>query len=169
MEFNTMELLKSITLEDVKGYIVGVIGVLSLLVEFNKKIPFSPWSLLINWVGKALTKDLELRLDSIDKQQKANNDAINELDKKVERKFQEKQKDDDEKEAKRLRANIISFSDSCRVGNHHTQNHFENIMRDYGDYISYCNQHNIPNHFIEAEYKYIKEVYSECLKENKFL
>ena len=83
--------------------------------------------------------------------------------------FKEKQKDDDEKEAKRLRAKIIEFADSCRVGDHHTQNHFENVFRDYSDYMNYCDTHDIPNHFIDTEYAYIQEVYTECLKENKFL
>ena len=66
-------------------------------------------------------------------------------------------------------ANIISFADSCRVGNHHTQSHFENIMRDYSDYEHYCKKHDIPNHFIDSEYKYIEKVYQECLEEDKFI
>ena len=116
-----------------------------------------------------MTKDLAKDLQDLKKETKANNEAIIELDKKVDKKFKEKQKDDDEKEAKRLRAKIIEFADSCRVGDHHTQNHFENVFRDYGDYMNYCNTHDIPNHFIDTEYAYIQEVYTECLKENKFL
>ena len=75
----------------------------------------------------------------------------------------------DTKEAKRLRARIIDFADSCRVHQKHTKTAFENITRDYGDYMEYCEKHDIPNHFIDAEFEYIKEVYSECQKENKFI
>ena len=112
---------------------------------------------------------MDTKLELIEQQQKANNDAIIELDKKVERKFSEQQKEADEKEAKRLRASIISFSDSCRVHEKHTKNHFENIMRDYDDYMVYCDKHNLENHFIEGEKQYIESVYQECLRENKFL
>ena len=164
-----VEYLKNLTLGELFNYIVGAIAVVSFLVEKSKKLPFKPWSALISWFGKCLTKDLAIDLQDLKKETKANNEAIIELDKKVDKKFKEKQKDDDEKEAKRLRAKIIEFADRCRVGDHHTQNHFENVFRDYSDYMDYCRIHEIPNHFIDTEYAYIQEVYTECLKENKFL
>lgn len=164
-----VEYLKNLTLGELFNYIVGAIAVISFLVEKSKKLPFKPWSALISWFGKCLMKDLAKDLQDLKKETKANNEAIIELDKKVDTKFKEKQKDDDEKEAKRLRAKIIEFADSCRVGDHHTQNHFENVFRDYSDYVEYCRIHRIPNHFIDTEYTYINEVYTECLKENKFL
>ena len=164
-----MALLETVTLKDIIYFIVGVIGVLSIVVEKAKKIPFHPWTHLFEWIGNILTKSVDTKLEMIEQQQKANNDAIIELDKKVERKFSEQQKEADEKEAKRLRASIISFSDSCRVHEKHTKNHFENIMRDYDDYMVYCDKHNLENHFIEGEKQYIESVYQECLRENKFL
>lgn len=164
-----MALLETVTLKDIIYFIVGVIGVLSIVVEKAKKIPFHHWTHLFEWIGKSLTKSVDTKLEMIEQQQKANNDAIIELDKKVERKFSEQQKEADEKEAKRLRASIISFSDSCRVHEKHTKNHFENIMRDYDDYMAYCDKHKLENHFIEGEKQYIESVYQECLRENKFL
>ena len=164
-----MALLETVTLKDIIYFIVGVIGVLSIVVEKAKKIPFNPWTHLFEWIGNSLTKSVDTKLEMIEQQQKANNDALIELDKKVERKFSEQQKEADEKEAKRLRASIISFSDSCRVHEKHTKNHFENIMRDYDDYMVYCDKHNLENHFIEGEKQYIESVYQECLRENKFL
>ena len=161
--------MNSITLKDLCYFVVGIITVLSVIVEKAKKLPFKPWTHLFEWLGRCLTKDLNSKLEKIEKQQEANIEAINELDKKVERKFKEKQRIDDEKEAKRLRADIIMFADSCRVGNHHTQNHFENIMREYSDYMRYCEKHEIPNHFIDNEYYYIKSIYQECIQENKFI
>ena len=163
------KILNLISMQDFGYYIVGVITVLSIIVENISKFPFKPWSQFFEWLGKCLTKSVNLKLVEIEKQQIANKDAIIELEKKVEKKFAEKQEDDDTKEAKRLRARIIEFADSCRVGNHHTQNHFENVFRDYSDYIDYCDRHSIPNHFIESEYRYIEQIYQECLKENKFL
>lgn len=167
------DVLATISLGQLVRFIVGAIAVLSAIIEWNKKIPFHPLTSMFSWIGSALMKntieDFKSRLDTIEKQQKANNDAINELDRKVENKFREQQKEADEKEAKRLRDSIICFSDSCRVHTKHTKTHFENVMRDYDDYINYCQKHGLANHYIEGEYAYIESVYQECLRENKFL
>lgn len=175
-----MEYLANLTLGELIRYIVGIIGVISVIVEFNKKIPFNPWSAIIQWVGKQLFKSVtdRMRNDLIElkEQQEANNEAIIELNNKldsrftdVNNRFNQQRKEADEKEAKRLRASIISFSDSCRVGQHHTKNHFENVFRDVDDYNMYCDEHSIPNHYIEGEVAYIKKIYQECVEENKFL
>lgn len=165
----TMEFLESVTLKDLIYFIVGTITVISIVVEKAQKIPFHPWTHLFQMIGDSLNKTIRERLDEVEKQQKANNEAIIKLDEKVDKRFNDKQKDDDEKEATRLRADIIAFADSCRCGNHHTQNHFENVMRDYSRYMKYCELHNIPNHFIDSEFKYIEDIYQHCLKDNSFL
>ena len=164
-----VEYLKNLTLGELFNYIVGAIAVVSFLVEKSKKLPFKPWSALISWFGKCLTTNLAKDLQDLKKETKANNEAIIELSKKVDKKFNEQQRQADEKEAKRLRASIISFSDSCRIHDKHTKTHFENVMRDYDDYMAYCDKHNLENHFIEGEKQYIESVYQECLRENKFL
>lgn len=164
-----ISVLDGVTLKDILYFIVGFIGVASIIVEKAKSIPCHPWTHLLKWIGSSLTSSVNTKLDELEKQQKANNEAIIELDKKVERKFKEKQRDDDEKEAKRLRASIIEFSDSCRCGNKHTQNHYENVMRDYDDYMDYCRKHDLSNHYIENEYAYIQSLYQERLKNNDFL
>lgn len=161
--------LDTVTLKDLVYFIVGVIAVISIVVEKAKNIPFHPWTHLLEYLGGMLTKGIDSRLDQIDMQQRANNEAIKELDRKVEMRFNEQQREEDEKEAKRLRSHIIEFADSCRVHQKHTKTAFENITRDYDDYINYCEKHNIPNHFIDAEFEYIKGVYAECQEENKFL
>lgn len=37
-----------------------------------------------------------------------------------------------------LRAGIISYADSCMMGQRHTQSQFEEFFRKVGDYNSYC-------------------------------
>ena len=168
-----LRVIQSMTVKELFDYIVGVILVISIIVEKSKKLPFNPWSKLLSWVGGALfmkhAEESLHRLDIIQKQTEANSEAVIELNKKVDEKFAEQQKEENEKEAKRLRANIICFSDSCRVHDRHTKKHFENIFRDYDDYVRYCEIHNIPNHYIDEEYDYIRGVYQECIAENKFL
>ena len=168
-----MELIKTflgtITLKQVFDFIVGAIAVISVLVEFSKKIPFHPWSFLLSYIGKAINSDLRKEMNELKLQIDANRVAINELKEDMEQKFNESATEADTKEAKRLRARIIDFADSCRVHQKHTKTAFENISRDYDDYCNYCERRDIPNHFIDAEFEYIKQVYQECQTENKFI
>lgn len=163
------EILESISLGDIIYFITGIIAVLSVVVENTKKLPFNPWTRILNWIGKRITNDINQRLSEIEEQQKANIEAVNMLEEKMDKEFKEHIKQADKKEAKRLRQSIVEFADACRCGVQHTQNHFENVMRDYGDYVQYCETHDIPNHFIDSDYAYIEGLYQECLKENKFL
>lgn len=158
-----------ITLKQVFDFIVGAIAVISIFVEFSKKIHFRPWSFVFSHIEGLLNRNLLKKLDEIEKQQRANEEAIIELKKDIEKKFEESAVAADTKEAKRLRSRIIEFTDSCRIHQKHTKTAFENITRDYDDYLNYCEEHDIPNHFIDAEFEYIKEVYAECQAENKFI
>lgn len=186
-----MTYLPSLNIKQIVEIVVGILVTISALVEWNKKLPFQPISSFFRWLGSNLMKstiedintkfaEVNIKFDELEKaheeksielekQQKANNDAIIELSKKMDDKFSEHLKEADEKEAKRLRARIISFSDSCRVHTKHTKNHFENVFRDYDDYLAYCKRHNFANHYIEGEYEYIRSVYQKCLLEDDFL
>lgn len=164
-----MEVFDNITLKQIIDFILGCIAVISVVIEFSHKIPINPWSFLFKKIGNSFNRDINIKLNELEKQQKINNKSIKELELVMENKFKEKQRNDDEKEAKRLRAHIISFADSCRTGQLHTQASFQNIFRDYSDYVSYCEENDIPNHFIDSEYTYINEIYQKCLKENNFL
>ena len=161
--------LADVTLKQVFDFIVGIIAVFSVFVEFSKKIPFHPWSFFLSQLGKAINRDMRDKLDEVERQQNTLKEAVNELKLDMERRFNESATEADTKEAKRLRARIIEYADSCRVHQKHTKTAFENITRDYDDYVEYCRKRNIPNHFIDAEFAYIKDVYAECQEENKFI
>lgn len=171
-----MEFLETVTLKQVFDFIVGVIAVISVFVEFNKKIPFHPWSFIFSHIGKALNSDMRKKLDDLEERQNTNineikelkNDIVN-MEQRMTKRFDDSAEEADIKEAKTLRSRIIEFADSCRVHQKHTKTAFENITRDYDDYVDYCERRKIPNHFIDAEFEYIKGVYSECQEENKFI
>lgn len=166
---NIPDTLNSITLGECINYGIIIAGVISAIIEKSKKLPFNPWSKIFEWVGLKMNKPLYDRMDKIEKQQEEINQCITNLKEDYNRRVDGLERSIDEKEAKRLRSSIMCFSDSCRVKEKHTKQHFENIFRDYDDYMTYCERHDIPNHFIDGEYEYIKSVYQECLKENKFL
>lgn len=161
--------LANVTLKQVFDFIAGSIAVISVFVEFSKKIPFHPWSFLLSRLGRAINRDLREKLDEVERQQNTLKEAVNTLGADMGRRFNESATAADTKEAKLLRSRIIEFADSCRVHQKHTKTAFENITRDYDDYVEYCKKRNIPNHFIDAEFEYIKDVYAECQEENKFI
>lgn len=167
-----IEYVQSLTVGQVFTWLFSVSALLLGLVEWNKKIPFHPLTKVFSWIGSCLTKTLTKsfmdELGELKKQVENNNKAITDLHNEMDTKFKERERDNDEKEAKRLRANIIAFSDECGRDIHHTKVHFENIFRDIDDYNRYCTKHSLANHFIEGEVRYIQAVYDECVKEHKF-
>ena len=172
--------INKMSVSEFAGYIVLIAGIISAIIEKSKKLPFNPWSSLLKWIGSIANESIIQRMNALEENQKETKEYIGEIRNDHQKAITEIKEDyngridalernADEKEAKRLRSNIICFSDACRIGTQHTKQHFENIFRDYDDYERYCKKHNFENHYIEGEMKYIKDVYAECLKDNKFL
>ena len=80
-------------------------------------------------------------------------------------------KADAENDAKQARRRIISFSDECRRGLQHSEEHFTSILDDITDYKYYCEHVNpkFKNEKAVHSIKFIEEVYSKAQKENKFI
>lgn len=155
------------------SHIIIILGIISAFIEKSKKLPFNPWSKLFQWIGSKANAPILTRLDDIEKNNEDMRNEYRNSISSIRQNYNDRldilERNADEKEAKQLRRNIIAFSDSCRTGDQHTKQHFENVFRDYDDYDAYCTKHKFENHFIEGEMTYIKQVYNECLKENKFL
>lgn len=189
MEF--LEALKNMSVGELCASIAAIAGVISVIIEKSKKLPFNPWSKLFGWIGSKINAPINKRLDTIEENQDKRMNALEENNKKTRELINEIRKDykdsissikedyntridkleydADEKETKRLRSNIICFADACRSGmNHYTKQHFENIFRDYDDYLAYCEHRNFKNHFIDGEMEYIKTIYAERSKNNSF-
>jgi len=80
-------------------------------------------------------------------------------------------KADAENDAKQARRRIISFSDECRRGLQHSEEHFTSILDDITDYKYYCEHVNpkFKNEKAVHSIKFIEEVYAKAQKENKFI
>ena len=78
---------------------------------------------------------------------------------------------DAENDAKQARRRIISFSDECRRGLQHSEEHFTSILDDITDYKYYCEHVNpkFKNEKAVHSIKFIEEVYAKAQKENKFI
>lgn len=133
----------------IRGICVAVPVLLSVVQVSPIKI--NPWSALLQWFGNEMNKDIKEDLKAIHKE------------------IDDMRHESDENEARRLRANILDFANSCRNDRKHTKDEFENISRDYDDYMTIIKRRKLKNGFVEAEYEYIREVFHHCQQENNFL
>lgn len=80
-------------------------------------------------------------------------------------------KDDIEQDrANNARARILRFDDELRIGIHHSQEYYDEILSDIDKYDAYCRTHaGYPNSKATMAIAHIKETYQLCIKENKFL
>ena len=78
---------------------------------------------------------------------------------------------DAENDAKQARRRIIVFSDECRRGLLHSEEHFTSTLDDITDYKYYCEHVNpkFKNEKAVHSIKFIEEVYAKAQKENKFI
>lgn len=76
-------------------------------------------------------------------------------------------------EARQARVRILRFADECRRGEKHSKDHFDSLLSEGGDidaYEDYCDKHpKFKNNMTATSVKIIKELYENCLKENKFI
>lgn len=77
---------------------------------------------------------------------------------------------DEEKEAKQARRRIIDFSDECKRGIRHSEEHFNNVLDDITEYEQYCDTHpKFKNKKAEQSIKHVLDIYDKCKRENDFL
>ena len=100
-------------------------------------------------------------------------DRITELSGKiddVDKMLKDHIKIDAEQDAKWARRRIISFSDECRRGVKHSEEHFDNVLEDITFYNKYCDSHPaFKNEKAKHSIKFIEEVYDDTKKNNTFI
>lgn len=77
---------------------------------------------------------------------------------------------DAESDAKQARRRIIDFSDECRRGTRHSEEHFDNVLEDIDAYEKYCAAHpQFENRKAVQSIRFIVEIYDECKRKNDFI
>ena len=143
MTFNDIALL----FQENGGIIaVGAVVVMSL-VEISP-IKINPWS----WIGKVLNKDILHKLE------------------KVEKDVAEVKREVGESSAVTSRYRILRFDDEILHDIKHSKEHFDQILLDIDVYEKFCEEHpDFKNNLAVMAIKHIKEIYSNCSRENSFL
>lgn len=136
---------------------VIVLFLLSIGVEFTP-IKWNPWTAILGWIGSRLNSRLNAKLEEIDqKVDKLSDD----LDKHIEESFA--------KELRDTRKDILNFCNSCMVGQKHTKEQFEFVIKQCDSYEKYIEDNKIKNGVIDAAIKEIRRLNQKCIEENSYL
>ena len=88
----------------------------------------------------------------------------------LEEAFDQKAKEDSEKEAKAARRRILRADDEIRMGMKHSKDFFEDVLRDIDAYEEFCDEHpHFKNRCAESAIRNIAETYDTCKAHNSFL
>ena len=142
----------------------GIIAVVLLVVAAGSvfievsKIKLNPWTALFRWIGNALNKEVKDELTNMKSELSETKGFVKELEKLT-----------DLNEIKRIRAEIFSFADSCRLGTKHTKENFEHIMDIHDDYEALLEKHEMKNGRMTSEFDYIMGVYRVCMEKDSFI
>lgn len=142
------------TIEDLKQMFLyggGAVFVLMTIVQIAP-IKINPWSWLGKIIGRAINAEVIEKVDKLSSDVKANKDA------------------DDQEWAELRRTHILRFGDEIRLGISHSEEHFNQILLDIHQYDKYCDEHkSYKNDKAVATIDLIRQAYSKCLSENRFL
>lgn len=131
----------------------GCGGILLLLTIIQvAPVKVNPWSFIAKHIGKALTGELEEKVDRLA-------DDVKTIKLENER-----------READMRRVRILEFNNEIvrKIG--HRKEHFEQILGDVDYYEKYCNSHlDYKNNIANDAINRIKRTYKRCGDENSFL
>ena len=88
----------------------------------------------------------------------------------LEEAFDQKAKEDSEKEAKAARRRILRADDEIRMGMKHSKDFFDDVLCDIDAYEEFCDEHpHFKNRCAESAIRNIAETYDTCKAQNSFL
>lgn len=141
------------------GWLSGLAIIIVTVIIENASKKFRPWSVILNWIGKRINKDISERLKNVEE----SIEKIKEVDV-----LQDEIRD--ERDAISIRRRIISAADELRRGVEHSEEWFNNVLDDVTDYLNYCDTHDhFKNEKAVASIELIRSVYHKVLVEDKFL
>lgn len=171
-----------------------VIFIFSMFFEISK-IKIYPITAVLKWLGnrftgglKELIMDLkqdtnnqiaDLKTDTERKIQELNTKTtitLNEIKtsaqyncQETQRKLQEIEQNQDRQAASRIKAHVLNFSRSLRMGEKHTEEDFKNLIKENEEYERLIKKNNWTNAVYKADYEFFYHEFQRCQRENDFL
>lgn len=131
-------------INDNLALVLALLTTIGGIIEFNKKIPFRPFSAIFRYVGKMANKELSDKVDNIDKQVKDININVTNLKCEV-----------NENKKKELKVLISDFASDLRAGIPKSETQFIAINELAREYLDNGWNSKIQHdaEYIECEYK----------------
>lgn len=149
--------IANMTIGELVGWGTVAAAALSTVVQISP-VKINPWSALAQWIGRAINGEVIKEVASL----KADIQG-------VKADIEGVKAADAERDAKSARARILQFGDELIENEHHTKEHFDDVLQDIDDYEAYCREHtDFKNNRTHATTQYILEIYHRCLKEHRF-
>lgn len=118
------------------------------------------------WDRKDKTEELMKKMGEVEN---TLSQKVDDIKTELTQKIQEVSKRNDEDERDRIRWEVLSFANSCKAGEKHSQDEFRHIIELNTKYHKLLAKYNGENGVFDVEYEFVKNHYADCLERNDFL
>jgi len=122
------------------------------LIEFTP-IKFSP----LSWIGKRVNKDVNSRMDVMEKGMKEFGTQLTKVDAKI-----------NEHTAQSYRNKILDFQNECLQKKRHTLEQFNEVLEAIEKYEEFCKANDVKNEKCKMAIAYVKRTYEKCQDDRDF-
>lgn len=152
----------------ITGLAVGIIGFLSLFIEVSK-IKINPISALLKWIGSKASAQLIEKIDNNQKETNKRLDGIERKQEELEKKIEELSLQEAIDVADSIKTQIFSFYHKLqKPGIRHSEAEFNQIIALNEKYERLVERTKQPNGVYEAEFRYIMQVFHQYQETNDF-
>jgi len=134
------------------------VGLIASFVIQITPIKWNPWSSLVSWIGRTLTRDVTKKIDEV-------SDKLDQVEKEQARQDREHKID----EMDYIRTTVLDFANSCRQKRRHTKEEFDHVFALNDKYQELLKTTGQQNGRFEEAFDYIRDLYRRCMEENDFL
>lgn len=138
-------------------------------MEFLKTILLACGSAFVTGLFTIMLSNLTYKREQKRKQEMRDEQILKKLD-EIENKLNRHIEDDERNRVEEGRTRFLRFCDECRRGVLHTEEHWNDIIKDIDVYKEYCMRHaDYKNERAVRTIDYLIEKYDEHIKNNTFL
>ena len=138
-------------------------------MEFLKTILLACGSAFVTGLFTIMLSNLTYKREQKRKQEMRDEQILKKLD-EIENKLNQHIEDDERYRVEEGRTRFLRFCDECRRGVLHTEEHWNDIIKDIDVYKEYCMHHvDYQNERAVRTIDYLIEKYDEHIKNNTFL
>ena len=145
-----MKIIEMVDLQTGVSVGAGILFILMTIVQIAP-IKLNPWDKMLTWLGNHMNADIVKRVDVI------------------EAKLDEHIKESSDERIRKVRADILSFGNSCMNGRSHTKEEFEFVISECDQYERYIESTQSKNGVATVTISEIRRLYKKRLHDNSFL